>query len=193
MNTQPSVTALITHANLNCKKYIHWCDERILFHFKIGKLWNLMKQSVTVGEQLLWSGLYGCNNGRYGCAIVMSYTEINKAVSQWLLTFNLCVSVTWPLTCAFHIPWTHTPRNIDMHRGVCDHFCWYRISYIYIGCRYLKYILIRAHVNLRIAKFNNHRADLLQIKFICFALSCKHASYESQYRGYRWPESQSVG
>ena len=29
------------------------------------------------------------------------YIEINKAVSQWLLTFNLCVSVTWPLTCAF--------------------------------------------------------------------------------------------
>ena len=81
---------------------------------------NLMKQSVTVGAQLLWGGRYGCNNGRYGCTIVMSYTEINKAVSQWLLTFNLCVSVTWPLTCAFHIPCTHTPEIIDMHRGVCD-------------------------------------------------------------------------
>ena len=81
---------------------------------------NLMKQSVTVGAQLLWGGCYGCNNGRYGCTIVMSYIEINKAVSQWLLTFNLCVSVTWPLTCAFHIPCTHTPEIIDMHRGVCD-------------------------------------------------------------------------
>ena len=79
-----------------------------------------MKQSVTVGSQLLWGGRYGCNNGRYGCTIVMSYIEINKAVSQWLLTFNLCVSVTWPLTCAFHIPCTHTPEIIDMHRGVCD-------------------------------------------------------------------------
>ena len=48
------------------------------------------------------------------------YIEINKAVSQWLLTFNLCVSVTWPLTCAFHIPCTHTPEIIDMHRGMCD-------------------------------------------------------------------------
>ena len=38
-----------------------------------------MKQSVTVGAQLLSSGRYGCNNGRYGCAIVMSYIEINKA------------------------------------------------------------------------------------------------------------------
>ena len=79
-----------------------------------------MKQSVTVGAQLLWGGRYGCNNGRYGCTIVMSYIEINKAVSQWLLTINLCVSVTWPLTCAFHIPCAHTPEIIDMHRGVCD-------------------------------------------------------------------------
>ena len=81
-----------------------------------------MKQLVTVGAQLLWGGRYGCNNGRYGCTIVMSYIEVNKAVSQWLLTFNLCVSVTWPLTCAFHIPCTQTqtPEIFDMHRGVCD-------------------------------------------------------------------------
>ena len=79
-----------------------------------------MKQSITVGAHLLRSGRYGCNNGRYGCTIVMSYIEINKAVSQWLLTLNLCVSVTWPLTCAFHIPYTHTPEIIDMHRGMCD-------------------------------------------------------------------------
>ena len=49
---------------------------------------------------------------------VMSNSEINKAVSQWLLTFNLCVSVTWPLTCAFHI--LCTPEIIDLHRGACD-------------------------------------------------------------------------
>ena len=79
-----------------------------------------MKQSVTVGAQLLWSSRYGCNNGRYGCTIVMSYIEMNKAVSQWLLTSNLCVSATWPLTCAFHIPCMHTPEIIDMHRGMCD-------------------------------------------------------------------------
>ena len=81
-----------------------------------------MKQSVSVGAQLLRGGRYGCNNGRYGRAIVMSYIEINKAVSQWLLTFNLCVSITWPLTCAFHIHCTHTPEIIDMHRGVCDEY-----------------------------------------------------------------------
>ena len=79
-----------------------------------------MKQSVTVGAQLFWGGRYGCNNCRYGCTIVMSYIEINKAVPQWLLTFNLCVSVTGPLTCAFHIPCMHTPEIIDMHRGMCD-------------------------------------------------------------------------
>ena len=81
---------------------------------------NFMNQSVTVGAQLLWGGHNGCNNGRYGCTIVMSYIEINKALSQWLLTFNLRVSVTWPLTCAFHIPCTHTPDIIDMHRDMCD-------------------------------------------------------------------------
>ena len=130
MNTQPSVPAFITHANLKWKKHIHLCAEIcVWFHLKVGNLFcslyqvdwrNLMKQSVTVGAQLLWGGRYGCNNGRYGCTIVMSYIEINKAVSQWLLTFNLCVSVTWPLTCAFHIPCTHTPEIIDMHRGMCD-------------------------------------------------------------------------
>ena len=73
-----------------------------------------MKQSVTVGAQLLWGGRYGCNNGCYGCIIVMSYIEINKAVSQWLLTFNLCVSVTWPLTCALRIPCTHAPEIMAM-------------------------------------------------------------------------------
>ena len=131
MNTQPSVPALITHANLKCKKYIHLCDEICLASFESWEFilqfyqvdwWNLMKQSVTVGAQLLWSGRYGCNNGRYGCTIVMSYIEINKAVSQWLLTFNLCVSVTWPLTCAFHIPCTHTPEIIDMHRDMCFNY-----------------------------------------------------------------------
>ena len=91
---------------------------------------NLLKQSVTVGAQLLRGGRYGCNNGRYGCTIVISYIEINKAVSQWLLPFNLCVSVTWPLTCAFHIPCAHTPEIIDMHRGVCDNM-WYTGLYIY--------------------------------------------------------------
>ena len=75
----------------------------------------------------------------YGCTIVMSYIEINKAVSQWLLTYNLCVSVTWPLTCAFHIPCTHTPEIIDMYRGVCDNvqkLCGNIYIYIYICILY---------------------------------------------------------
>ena len=96
-----------------------------------------MKQSVTVGTQLLWSGRYGCNNGRYGCTIVMSYIEINKVVSQWLLTFNLCVSVTWPLTCAFHIPCTHTPEIIDMHRGMCDNLQECELVLMVIFCYYM--------------------------------------------------------
>ena len=60
------------------------------------------------------------SSGRYVCGIVVSYTQINKAVSQKLLTLNLCISVTWLLTCASHIPCPHTPEIIDIHRGVCD-------------------------------------------------------------------------
>ena len=62
---------------------------------------------------MLWSS-------RYGCTIVLSHPEVNKFVSQWPLTFNLCIFVTWPLTCAFHIHCTHNPEIIDMHRGVCN-------------------------------------------------------------------------
>ena len=64
------------------------------------------------------TGMVAPISGRYGCAIMTSYTEINKAVSQWLLTFNLCVSVTWPLTCAFHIHCTHTLKSLTC-TGVC--------------------------------------------------------------------------
>ena len=91
----------------------------LILQFVSRGLINSMKQTVIVGAQLLWSGRYGCNNDRYGCEIVISYTEINKAVAQWLLTFNLCVSVTWPLTCAFLIHCMYTPEIIDMYRGVC--------------------------------------------------------------------------
>ena len=130
MNTQPSVPAFITHANLKCKKYIHLCDEiwvsvsfeswELILQFvssgltkldeTIGYCWCpiVMRWSLWLQQRLLW--LHHCD--------VIHWD--NKAVSQWLLTFNLCVSVTWPLTCAFHIPCTHTPEIIDMHRGVCD-------------------------------------------------------------------------
>ena len=76
----------------------------------IGYCWCpiVMRWSLWLQQRLLW--LHHCD--------VIHWD--NKAVSQWLLTFNLCVSVTWPLTCAFHIPCTHTPEIIDMHRGVCD-------------------------------------------------------------------------
>ena len=130
MNTQPCVPAFITHANLKCKKYIDLCDEIcVWFLWKLGinfavfikwideTWWN---NRLLLEPNCYRCSRYGCNNGRYGCTIVMSYTEINKAVSQWLLTFNQCVSVTWPLTCAFHLHCTHTPEIIDMHRGMCD-------------------------------------------------------------------------
>ena len=85
---------------------------------------GLTKRDETIGYcwcpiVMRWS-LWLQQWSRLWCTIVMSYMEINKAVSQWLLTFNMCVSVTWPLTCAFHIPCTHTPEIIDMHRSGCD-------------------------------------------------------------------------
>ena len=77
---------------------------------------------VFIDNETHESGVTKCTTGEAWNAFSWhhSYIETNKAVSQWLLTFNLCVSVTWPLTCAFHIPCTHTPEIIDMHRGVCD-------------------------------------------------------------------------
>ena len=33
---------------------------------------------------------------------------------------NLCISLTWPLACAFHMCCTHTSEIIDMHMDVCD-------------------------------------------------------------------------
>ena len=88
----------------------------------IGYCWCpiVMRWSLWLQQRLLW--LHHCD--------VIHWD--NKAVSQWLLTFNLCVSVTWPLTCAFHIPCTHTPEIIDMHRGVCDNVYYWSKRLIYI-------------------------------------------------------------
>ena len=49
-------------------------------------------------------------------AIVMSYTEINKAVSQWPLTFNLCVTDTLNMHTHKH---THTWNH------------WYALGYVW--------------------------------------------------------------
>ena len=125
--------------------------------------WNLMKQSVTVGAQLLWGGRYGCNNGRYGCTIVMSYIEISKAVSKWLLIFNPCVSVAWPLTCVVHILCTHTPEIIDMHRGMYDNY-WAETgwsSLIGFESRTGTYLLLDSHLLDILGIVNDHVINLL--------------------------------
>ena len=127
MNTQLSVSAFITHDYLKRTKYIHWCDEIcICSNMGINSAVCIKWIDETLNNRLL--SVPNCYEvvamvatcGRYACAIVMSYTEMNKAVPQWRSNFNLCVSVTWPLTCAFHIPCKHTPEIIDMFRGVCD-------------------------------------------------------------------------
>ena len=74
------VSGFISKLGINFAICIKWIDET---------WWN--NRLLLVPNCYEWGGRYGCNNGR---TIVMSYTETNKAVSQWLLTFNLCVSVT---------------------------------------------------------------------------------------------------
>ena len=69
----------------------------------------------SINEVVSMVAVSGCQ----GCTIVMSYTEMNKALTQCLLTLNLWISVTWPLTCVFYIPCMHTHEFV-MHRGVCD-------------------------------------------------------------------------
>ena len=100
--------ANITRACFIVKKhtteYIHLCDwVWICFHCKFGDWlcslyyldWrNLLKNVLLFVLKCFWKG-------SFGCAIVMSHTGINKTVSQWPLTFNLFIYVTWPLICAF--------------------------------------------------------------------------------------------
>ena len=102
--------------------------------------------------------------------IVMSHIEINKAVSQWLLTFNLCVSVTWPLTCAFHIPCTHTPEIIDMHRGMCDKVFEQneKSDYLHQATSYHETPPIRQYINNRNISFHGiAHYDNFQKKYPC--------------------------
>ena len=102
------VSVFITKLWINFAVCIKWIDET---------QWNNRFLLVTnCYEDVAIVARSDC----YGCAIVMSYTGINKAVPQWLLTFSLCGSVTWPWTCMFHISCMHTHEITDMHRGGCD-------------------------------------------------------------------------
>ena len=53
-----------------------------------------------------------------GVAPLWWHTEINKVVSQWGLTSNLCIYVILPLTCALRIPCTRTPESL-ICKGAC--------------------------------------------------------------------------
>ena len=94
--------------------------------------WEWILQFVSTGLTKLDETICYC-----WCPIVMRWSLWLQQWSLWLhhcdvihwdkqscvtmaVDLNLCVSVTWPLNCAFHIPCTHTPEIIDMHRGVCD-------------------------------------------------------------------------
>ena len=107
MNTQPSVPAFITHANLKCKKYLYWGGLTKLDE-TIGYSWCpiVMRWSLWLQQWSLWLHHYD-----------VIYWDKQSCVT---MAVDLCVPATWPLTCAFPIPCTHTPEIIDMHRDVCD-------------------------------------------------------------------------
>ena len=75
MNTQPSVPAFITHANLKCKKYIHLCDEIcVWFQLKV-----LILQFVSSGLTKLDETIGYC-----WCPIVMRWSLWLQQWSLWL-------------------------------------------------------------------------------------------------------------
>ena len=121
------------HSSLFHCQWKHNQDFPLLLHILIEihkayqcMWWNMFLPSLGINSAVYikWVDVIWCNNllllvpnydvldmvvtsGCYGCVFGMSYTEINKAVLQWLLTFNLCKCVTWLLTYAFHRPLTH--------------------------------------------------------------------------------------
>ena len=105
-----------------------------------GKCFHLMMSSCTQRDNGCWSakshGIMSHSKWVNLPKYITSNTrrvKVCKAVSQWLLTFNLCVSVTWPSTCAFHIHCTYTPEIIDMHRGMCDKLLIHHLSWSISG------------------------------------------------------------
>ena len=59
-----------------------------------------------------------------------------------------CISLTWLLTCAFHIPCTRSPETIDTHRGVCDNV-WYQSVGVCWGWMSLDINLLSYKINKR--------------------------------------------
>ena len=76
MNTQPSVPAFITHANLKCKKYIHLCDEICLVSFES---WELILQFLSSGLMKLGETIGYC-----WCPIVIKWSLWLQQWSLWL-------------------------------------------------------------------------------------------------------------
>ena len=119
------VCIIVNQHTTNCSCFYHTClfKKAKVYSFMWWNMYLFSFQSRELILQFVSSGLmrldekscYCCykvvimveTSSCHGCTIPMS--DINKAVSQWLLTFNLCVSVTWPLTCAFPIRCAHIP------------------------------------------------------------------------------------
>ena len=90
------VFLLLSHnAYLKCKKCIHLGD-RLCTCFIPN--WELILQFISSGSvlldesaRLLWSGRYGCNKWSQRLRHCDAIHWDKKAVSQWLLTCNLCI------------------------------------------------------------------------------------------------------
>ena len=69
---------------------------------------------VFVNFDLMWSPwllLWLCH-----CDVIQWDKQSHVICCWYLSTFNLCIPLTWPLTCVFHIYFTHTPKFNEM----CD-------------------------------------------------------------------------
>ena len=114
-------------------------------------------------------------SGRYSFTIVMSYTEINKTVSQWLLT------------CTFHKLCAHTPEIIDLYRGVCDNELnlWDLLTNMHV-CMYQGTCAITdssddvLHVRRQIATLTNGDVSLTEL------LTPPSVKYWSNFNLFSW-------
>ena len=109
---------------------------------------NLMKQSVTVGAQSLWSGRHGCNKwSQYGCAIAMSYPEINlRHNGHWPLT---CMFLSLDLQLMRFTYLARTPLTALICTGACDSSYTVRIFETATVSVYMRQ-KIYSHVNILI-------------------------------------------
>ena len=79
---------------------------------------NLLKLAVIASAKLLWLQQLVAMAAQLWCHR-LGLTKLCHNGCQCFMTSNLCISVTWALTCEFHTFCMYTPEIINMHNGVC--------------------------------------------------------------------------